>query len=162
MRKSLIALGLALSAGLYSWSAAPAFAADFYILNVTDENNVSLLDPTTIVSAQAGHKVFHFAEIDEFDLWLDNKVELDCAGMRMRKLSSVSHLGGGSTMPGLSSPGPWDKLGKGTVGLKILGIVCQWPNSKPTGSSVYVATDFKSAVSRISHRIFELNHEKKK
>jgi len=76
MRKRSIGLGLALGAGLYSWSTAAALAADFYILNVTNENNVSLLDPTTIVSAQAGHKVFHFAEIDEFDLWLDNKVEL--------------------------------------------------------------------------------------
>jgi hypothetical protein len=162
MRKSLIALGFALGAGLCSWSAAPAFAADFYILNVTDENNVSLLDPTTIVSAQAGNKVFHFAEIDEFDLWVDNKVEVDCAGERWRKLSAVSHLGGGSTQPGLSSPGPWSKLRKGTVGLKIHDVVCQWPNSKPTGSSVYVATDFKSAVSRISRRVFELNREKKK
>jgi hypothetical protein len=86
MRKSLAALGFTLSAGLYSWSTAPAFAADFYILNVTDENNVLLLDPTTIVSAQAGHKVFHFAEIGEFDLWIDNNVEVDCAGQRSRKL----------------------------------------------------------------------------
>jgi hypothetical protein len=162
MRKSLIALGLALGAGLYSWSTAPAFAADFYILNVTNENEVSLLDPTTIVSAQAGNKVFHFAEIGEFDLWVDNKVEIDCAGKRLRKLSAVSHLAGGSTVPGLSSPGPWGKLGEGTVGLKIHGVVCQWPNSKPTESSVYVATDFKSAVSRISNRVYQLNHEKKK
>ena len=161
MRTGLIALGFALGAGLYSRPLAPAFAADFYILNITDGNNVSLLDPTTIVSAQGGHKVFHVAEIDEFDLWVDNKVEVDCAGEQSRKLSAVSHMGGGSTIPGLSSPGPWGKLGKGTVGMKIHDIVCQWPNSKPTGSSVYVATDFKSAVSRISNRIYELNREKK-
>lgn len=156
MRKILIALGLALG-----WSAVPAFAADFYILNVTNENSVSLLDPATIVSAQAGHKVFHLAEINKFELWVDNKVEIDCDGKRTRKLSAVSHLTGGDTVPGLSSPGPWGALREGTVGLKIHDVVCQWPNSKPTGSSVYVATDFKSAVSRISHRIYELNREKK-
>src|SRR5271170_4022152 len=116
MRKSLIALGFALGAGLWSWSIVPALAADFYILNVTDENSVALLDPTTIVSAQAGHKAFHLAEINEFDLWIDNNVEVDCAGNRSRKLSAISHMASGTTVQGLSSPGPWDKLGKGTVG----------------------------------------------
>jgi len=155
IRNSLMALGFTLSAGLWSWSIVPALAADFYILNVTDENNVSLLDPTTIIPAQAGHKAFHLAQIDEFDLWIDNNVEVDCAGKRSRKLSAISHLASGTTIQGLSSPGPWNKLAKGTVGLRIHDVVCQWPNSKPTGSSVYVATDFKSAVSRISRRIYE-------
>jgi hypothetical protein len=54
VQKSLIALGLVFSL-LCSWSITRALAADFYILNVTDEHNVSLLDPTTIVSAQNGH-----------------------------------------------------------------------------------------------------------
>jgi hypothetical protein len=162
MLRHLIAVGLSVGAGLCSWSTSPALAADFYILNVTNENNVSLLDPTTIVSAQNGHKTFHFAQIDEFDLWIDNNMEVDCTGQRWRKLSAVSHLGGGSTTQGLSSPGPWDKLGKGTVGLGIHDVVCQWPNKKPEESSLYVATDFNSAVSRISSRIFELNHKKKK
>jgi hypothetical protein len=162
MRKSLIGLSFALGAGFYSWSITAAFAADFYILNIADDNNVALLDPTTIVPAQAGHKVFHFAEIGEFDLWIDNNVEMDCPGKRSRKLSAVSHLGGGSTVQGLASPGPWVNLGSGTVGLKIHDVVCQWPDSKPTGNSVYVATDLKSAVSRISGKVYEWNHEKKK
>ena len=101
MRNSLMALGFTLSAALWSWSIVPALAADFYILNVTDENNVSLLDPTTIIPAQAGHKAFHLAQIDEFDLWIDNNVEVDCAGKRSRKLSAISHLASGTTVQGL-------------------------------------------------------------
>ena len=92
MRKSLVASGLALSAGFCSWLIAPALADDFYILNVTNENRVALLDPTTIVAGQGGHKIFHFAEIDEFDLWLDNKVEVDCTGARWRSPSSRTTL----------------------------------------------------------------------
>jgi hypothetical protein len=162
MRKSLIASGLALGTGFYLWSIASVSAADFYILNVTGENEVSLLDPATIIAGQPGHKLFHLAEISEFDLWLDNKVEIDCPGARMRKLSAVSHLAGGTTMPGLSTPGPWDQLRKGSVGLYIHDVICQWPNSKPTGSAVYPAADFGTAVSHISARIGELNRKRNK
>jgi hypothetical protein len=105
-------------------------------------------------------KTFHLAEIDEMDIWIDNNLEVDCAGKRSRKVAAISHLVS-TTVQGLSSPGPWIKLGKGTVGSYIHDVVCQWPNNKPTGSAVYVAADFKSAVSRISDRIFELNHKKK-
>ena len=156
----LIALSLAFSVGLCSWSSVPASAADFYILNVTRDNNVALLDPTTIVATQAGHKTFHLAQIDEYELWLDNTMEVDCTGKQMRKLSSVSHLAGGDTVKGLSSPGPWGKVGKGTVGLDILDAVCQWPNTKPKGNALYEATDLKSAISRISRKISELNNKK--
>jgi hypothetical protein len=162
MRKSLIALSLALGTGLCSSLIAPVSAADFYILNVTDENEVSLLDPATIVAGQPGHKIFHLAEISEFDLWRDSKIEIDCPGARMRKLSAVSHLTGGTTVPGLSTPGPWGQLRKGSVGSYVHDVICQWPNSKPTGSAVYPAADFKTAVSRISARVGELNRKKNK
>ena len=140
--------------------ALPARAADFYILNISDDYRVLLLDPTTIVATPDGHRIYHLAEISEFDLWVDDRVESDCAGGRIRKLSALSHLAGGGTVPGLASPADWDAGGAGSAVASVNDVVCQWPDSKPTGNSVYAAPDFETAVTRISGSVTDIKQKK--
>jgi hypothetical protein len=111
-------------------------------------------------------------------------MELDCAGKRLRKLSSVSHLAGGGTIniPGATSPwddargglrGTWRhyKLfrepqapgaprSKESIAAKMLATVCPWPEIKPTGNAVLEAPDFPALIDRISTVITKHKEQK--
>lgn len=162
MRKRFT-VALALCAGLCLWSTGPALAANFYIL-ATSEDQIYLVDPTTIAAAQSGHKIFHLIDVSEFELWGDNRMEVDCIAARWRKLSSVSYQQA-NALPGLASPGPWDTLKKGSVSLSMHGVVCRWTNNgKPQKGSyvaIWTAPNLMTAVSQVSRRISYLKHEKK-
>jgi hypothetical protein len=87
-------------------------------------------------------------------------MELDCAGKRLRKLSSVSHLAGGGTLniPGATSP--WGAAQKESIAAKMLATVCPWPEIKPTGNAVLDAPDFPALIDRISTVITKHKEQK--
>ncbi len=161
MRKFLMAFGLCALV-----SVGPACAADFYVLDVTDDGHAILLDPATITDQPNTIKRFHLADIGVFTLWVDNIMEVDCSTERWRKVSSVSHLAGGTLEDeyGPSSPGyslDWNALGPDSTGAYIHDVVCKWPADKPTGDAVYEAPSFQAVMEQISNRLYERENEKK-
>src|SRR5260370_37488422 len=145
-----ILMGFAVLTGTLSgWTITSASAAEFYFIGSPDKTTIILLDRGTIVAAPNQHKIAHFASVNRYSLWNDDKMELDCAGNRLRKMSTVSHLAGGSTQD-YPKGGTWDAPQKEAVATNMLSVVCKWPQIKPTGNSVFTAPDFQNLIDRVS------------
>jgi len=146
---------------IWSCSAHPALAADFYYIGSSDSEHITILDPSSISGTQGGHKTFHLAEITDFTLWIDRSIEVDCGSKQVRMVSIISHLAGGDTID-LSSYNKdvnvWHAL---EPGLQIAGsdltqtrdLVCKYPDQKPTGDQVFTFPDFQSALEVLSQVI---------
>jgi hypothetical protein len=159
MKKLLVAT--ILGVGLWVGASKAASAADFYYIGSSDNDHITILDPSTISTAPGGNKIFHLAEISEFTLWADTGIEVDCIGNRARMISIVTHMTGGDAMD-LSSMNSdvnvWHAL---VTGLKVDGadlvqtsaLVCKYPGEKPTGDDVLTFPDFQSILERISNVI---------
>ncbi len=161
----LTALVLALiGSGLAS---RPAAAADFYMVYIqtegTDNYWVELIDPATIATDQNGHRTVRAANISPMQLWNDEKIEFDCAGNRLRTLSSMSHQGDGTMLDrakmGLKI-GDWSTPKSDEIGGLLLQTVCTWSASKMTDGGAYTAPDFATAETKISDRLYELENKK--
>ena len=158
MRKILVAAILAVGICV---TAVKASAADFYWAGSSDMEHITILDPSTISAAQAGHKSFHLAEISTFTLWTDTAIEVDCPGNRARMTSIINHLAGGDTID-LSSQNKdvnvWHTLEPGLqVGgadlVQMHDLVCKYPDQKPTADNVMSFPDFQSAMEAVSKMI---------
>jgi hypothetical protein len=159
MKKSGVAalmLGTVLCWGM----TAAASATDFYFVGSPDMGTIILLDPGTIAPAPDGHKIAHLAYVGSYSLWHDDKMELDCAGKRLRKLSSVSHLAGGGTIDNPEAKSSWGTPQKDSIAASVVTTVCQWPGIKPTGKAVLASPDFPTLIDRIS-AVITKNKEKK-
>lgn len=139
-----------LFAAFLSLSVSPALAADFYLLGSSYNDGWNLLDPTTISAAPEGHKIFHLAHGDSYDIWNEYTIEVDCASERLQLLSNVVHEGSKTSDAPNENLHTWTILSKGSNIAHIRDVVCQWPEHKPTGDEVLVFPDFTSAVEHVS------------
>ncbi|HEY8085102.1 MAG TPA: hypothetical protein VIE69_05815 [Methylophilaceae bacterium] len=135
------------------WFASAAFAADFYVLYFSaEEETALLLDPSSVSETADHHKLAHIANISAFALWNDDAMEADCAGNRWKTVSSISHLGRGESIDhalDATEPPAWEPVTKGTMAWHEFDVMCRWPASKDK-LELYQADDLPTAGKSIS------------
>lgn len=128
-------------------------AADFHVVALLrDEYRCILLDPATIAMGKDGHKTARLADVGFGGVWTDSKVEFDCPGKRLLKLTDIVHLMHGETQDRSSDPiyaGVWEAAKKGGLQMQMLEAVCRWPKGKSKDFTI-VFPDFEAAVDRMS------------
>lgn len=144
---------------LVSWGATPASTTDFYVVYISlKDKNVILLDPATITLAPDNHRIAHFADISEAEVWNDDTYEFDCAGGRLKYLSSIEHLSKKDTMDRSSyiPMGVWTGFPELSKAALMRDAVCQWPDNKKD-LIAWEASDYQAAVEALSDKL--TNHK---